>query len=105
MSRTSSRWARNRQDGGAVRQARRRHCPGRRRSLALGRMSLEMFQQGTARTGRRISFTVPPFFAKEEFSISDQSIQCARGVTEKMNVSFEIRGPVNEPYLKVHREH
>jgi hypothetical protein len=35
----------------------------------------------------------------------DQSIQCARGVTEKMKVAFEIRGPVDEPYLKVHREH
>lgn len=26
-------------------------------------------------------------------------------MTENVNVAFEIRGPVNEPYLKVHREH
>src|SRR5262245_15917236 len=36
--------------------------------------------------------------------LPDQSVQRARGVTE-MKVALEIRGPVDEPYLKVHREH
>src|SRR5215469_4082894 len=34
----------------------------------------------------------------------DQSGEYARRLTEKMKVAFEVRGPVDEPYLKVDRE-
>src|SRR5499426_4769560 len=34
----------------------------------------------------------------------DPSVEFARILTEKMKVAFEIRGPVDEPYLKVDRE-